>query len=177
MVLFHCICDSIWMLESYSLDDSIEIIADEKGRDVRKSADHPNKTRDMICLDDSENDDDEDGEIRENLNNNSVIMERLTKSTEIHETISISPTIKSGTVKEFLTDLGLGILKDLENGIVLFHCESIWMNGSNASNASLMDIRRYDYHLIIFQELFRFLGAPLKSGTTACRKFFSVFFH
>ena len=146
---------------SVSLDDSIEIIADEKGREVRKGADHPNKTRDMICLDDSENDDDEDGEIRENLNNNSVIMERLTKSTEIHETISISPTIKSGTVKEFLTDLGLGILKDLENGIVLFHCDAIWINGTNASNASLMDIRRYDYHLVIFQELFRFFGACL----------------
>ena len=56
------------LLESYSLDDSIEIIADEKGREVRKSADHPNKTRDMICLDDSDNDEDEENE--QNLNNN-----------------------------------------------------------------------------------------------------------
>ena len=89
----------------------------KRGREVRKSADHPNKTRDMICLDDSDNDEDEENE--QNLNNNSVLLERLTKTTEVHETISVSPTINSGTVKEFLTDLGLGILKDRENGIVI----------------------------------------------------------
>ena len=149
------------LLESYSLDDSIEIIADEKGREVRKSADHPNKTRDMICLDDSDNDEDEENE--QNLNNNSVLLERLTKTTEVHETISVSPTINSGTVKEFLTDLGLGILKDRENGIILFHCDNLWMNGTNSRNASLMDIRRYDYHLDHFSRIIKIFRSMLSA--------------
>ena len=80
-----------------SLDDLIEIIADEKGREVRKSAEHPDKTRDMICLDDSENDEDEENQ---NLNNNSVLLERVTKKTEVHETKIVSLTINLGTVKE-----------------------------------------------------------------------------
>ena len=79
------------------LDDLIEIIADEKGREVRKSAENPDKMRDMICLDDIENDEDKENQ---NLNNNSVLLGRVTKKTEVHETISISSTINSGTVKE-----------------------------------------------------------------------------
>ena len=52
-----------------SLDDSIEIIADEKGREIRKSADHPDKTRDIIFLDE-----DEENQENENSNNTSVLL-------------------------------------------------------------------------------------------------------
>ena len=99
-----------------------------------------NKTRDIICLENSEEEDEE----TQNLNNNSVVLDRVTKKTEVHETLSVSPTINSGTIKEYLTELGLGILRCHENGIVLFHCDNLWLNGKNASeaDASPSDIRR-----------------------------------
>ena len=122
-----------------SLDDSIEIIADEKGREIRKSADHPDKTRDIIFLDE-----DEENQENENSNNTSVLLDKVTKKTEVHETISVSPTTNTGTVKEYLTDLGLGILKDHQNGIVLFHCDNLWMNGTKVASLPRPDIRRYD---------------------------------
>ena len=127
---------------SLSDDSDIEIVADEKGREIRKSAEHPDKTRDIICLENSE--EDAEDEETQNLNNNSVVLDRVTKKTEVHETISVSPTINSGTIKEYLTELGLGILKCRENGIVLFHCDNLWLNGKNASeaDASPSDIRR-----------------------------------
>ena len=96
-------------------DSDIEIVADEKGREVRKSAEHPDKTREIICLENSEGNE-EDEETR-NLNNNSVVLDKVTKTAEVHETISVSPTINSGTIKEYLTELGLGILRCRENGI------------------------------------------------------------
>ena len=127
---------------SLSDDSDIEIVADEKGREIRKSAEHPDKTREIICLENGE--EDEEDEETTNLNNNSVVLDRVTKNTEVHETISVSPTINSGTIKEYLTELGLGILKCRENGIVLFHCDNLWLNGKNASeaDASPSDIRR-----------------------------------
>ena len=127
---------------SLSDDSDIEILADEKGREIRKSAEHPDKTREIICLENGE--EDEEDEETTNLNNNSVVLDRVTKNTEVHETISVSPTINSGTIKEYLTELGLGILKCRENGIVLFHCDNLWLNGKNASeaDASPSDIRR-----------------------------------
>ena len=128
-----------------SLDDSIEIIADEKGREIRKSADHPDKTRDIIFLDE-----DEENQENENSNNTSVLLDKVTKKTEVHETISVSPTTNTGTVKEYLTDLGLGILKDHQNGIILFHCDNLWMNGTKVASLPRPDIRRYDYDDHVF---------------------------
>ena len=127
---------------SLSDDSDIEIVADEKGREIRKSAEHPDKTRDIICLENSE--EDAEDEETQNLNNNSVVLDRVTKKTEVQETLSVSPTINSGTIKEYLTELGLGILRCRENGIVLFHCDNLWLNGKNASeaDASPSDIRR-----------------------------------
>ena len=92
---------------SLSDDSDIEIVADEKGREIRKSAEHPDKTREIICLENGE--EDEEDEETTNLNNNSVVLDRVTKNTEVHETISVSPTINSGTIKEYLTELGLGL--------------------------------------------------------------------
>ena len=58
-----------YMASLTTLNDSIEIIADEKGREIRKSADHPDKTRDIIFLDE-----DEENQENENSNNTSVLL-------------------------------------------------------------------------------------------------------
>ena len=58
-----------YMTSLTTLNDSIEIIADEKGREIRKSADHPDKTRDIIFLDE-----DEENQENENSNNTSVLL-------------------------------------------------------------------------------------------------------
>ena len=82
---------------SLSDDSDIEIVADEKGREIRKSAEHPDKTRDIICLENSE--EDEEDEETQNLNNNSVVLDRITKTAEVHENFKKVQAKKTRVIK------------------------------------------------------------------------------
>ena len=54
-----------------------------------------NKTRDIICLENSEEEDEE----TQNLNNNSVVLDRITKTAEVHENFKKVQAKKTRVIK------------------------------------------------------------------------------
>ena len=124
-----------------SLNDSIVIIPDEKGREIRHAKDHPDKTRELVQLDESSDDGNQVAADSSTANHNddasdeSIVLENIPRRQANEEEIAFFRENKSGIIKEFLVEDGLGILRN-ENGdgIVLFHRDSIFnQNGFSAS--------------------------------------------
>ena len=92
-----------------SLNDSIVIIPDEKGREIRHAKDHPDKTRELVQLDESSDDGnqvaaDSSTANHDNASEESIVLENIPRRQANEEEIAFFRENKSGIIKEFLVE-------------------------------------------------------------------------
>ena len=126
-----------------NLDDSIEIIPDEKGREIRKAKNHPDKTRELVEVDDEDENqvaaDSSTANNNENASDESIVLENIPRRQANDEEIAFFRENKSGIIKEYLVEDGLGILcNEKGEGIVLFHRDSIFNREGISASAREM---------------------------------------
>ena len=103
----------------------------KNGIEICQSKNHPDNAP-ILTVDSG--DDEEPSE-----NNNSILTDKISKKRS-DEKVQFSRMEKTAIINVYINEEGLGILLSQEVGMVLFHCDNVWYEGSNAIPTDIQDI-------------------------------------